>query len=214
MLAERLTEYKAGGRGVEGGVVVLAVPRGGVVVAYEVAKSLGAPMDLIIPRKLGAPYNPELAIGAVAQDGTVVLNEDVVSQLGVTQDYIRREAEAQVREIQRRMKKYRGDRPYPSLAGKTVILVDDGIATGATIRAAVRSIRGQGPRSLVIAVPVAPPGTVRALAREADRVVVLDTPEFFLAIGQFYQNFEQTSDEEVIDLLRKAGSGGQPAARV
>lgn len=197
-LAARLAVYKGNCS------FVLAIPRGGVVVAYEIAKALDAPMDLIIPRKLGAPWNPELAIGAVTQDGTVVLNDEIVQQLDVPKNFIDYEVAEQIKEIERRMKRYRGEAPPPELAGKTVILVDDGIATGATTRAAVRSIKKGKPKRLVIAVPVAPPEAVRLLAKEADEVVVLDTPEWFMAIGQFYNNFDQTSDEEVVDLMAKA----------
>lgn len=197
-LAERLLEY----RGKD--VVVLAIPRGGVVVAFEVAQRLGVPLDLIIPRKLGAPFNPELAIGAVTQDGTIVLNHDIVEELGVPKTFIDLEVSEQIREIDRRMKRYRGDRPFPDLKSKTVILIDDGIATGATVRAAVQSIMKSNPGCVVIAVPVAPPEAVKSLAKEADRVVALETPAWFAAIGQFYENFDQTSDEEVIGLIAKA----------
>ena len=197
-LAEQLKEYKGKN------AIVLAVPRGGVVVAYQVAKELFAPLDLIIPRKLGAPGNPELAMGAVTQDGTIVLNEDIVEQLGIPKSCIKEEAAGQIKEIERRMKAYRGDRPFPDLANKIVIVVDDGIATGATIRAAIQSIKKRKPAFIVIAVPVAPPETVRSLEKESDRVVVLETPEWFMAIGQFYENFEQTSDEEVLELLTRS----------
>lgn len=197
-LAQRIEGIK------EADLFILAVPRGGVVVAFEVVKALGAPMDLIIPRKLGAPGNPELAIGAVTQDGTIVLNHDIVQELGVPKSFIDQEAAEQVKEIERRMKKYRGDAPPPQLAGRTVVLIDDGIATGATIRAAVQSVRRSRPKRLIIAVPVAPPSAVQSLEKDADEVVALETPEWFMAIGQFYENFDQTSDEEVIDLMAKA----------
>lgn len=184
--------------------VVLGVPRGGVVVAFEVARVLAAPLDVVIPRKIGAPTNPELAVGAVAQDGTLVLDEAMVRTVGVSEAYLRREAERQNREIERRLKLYRGTRPAVDLAGATVIVVDDGIATGATVLAALRGLRSQEPDRVVLAVPVAPPDTLERLASEADEVVCLATPEPFYAVGQFYRHFEQTSDEEVVELIERS----------
>ncbi len=194
-LAEALREYE----GKE--VVVLAIPRGGVVVGYQVAKRLGAPLDVIAPRKIGAPHNPELAIGAVAEDGTIILDEGLVRSLGVPESYIGEESERQREEIRRRLRLYRGEAPYPELKGHVVILVDDGVATGSTAKAALASIRRRGPEEVVVAIPVAPPSTARELEEEADRVVCLYTPEPFYAIGQFYRDFSQTSDEEVVGLL-------------
>ncbi len=194
-LAEALREYE--GRE----VVVLAIPRGGVVVGYQVAKRLGAPLDVIAPRKIGAPHNPELAIGAVAEDGTIILDEGLVRSLGVPESYIGEESERQREEIRRRLRLYRGEAPYPELKGHVVILVDDGVATGSTAKAALASIRRRGPEEVVVAIPVAPPSTARELEEEADRVVCLYTPEPFYAIGQFYRDFSQTSDEEVVGLL-------------
>lgn len=195
----RLAEALKGYEGRE--VVVLAIPRGGVVVGYQVARRLGAPLDIIAPRKIGAPYNPELAIGAVAEDGTIILDEGLVRRLGVTESYIGEESERQREEIRRRLRLYRGEAPYPDLKGRVVILVDDGVATGSTAKAALASIRRRGPEEVVVAVPVAPPSTARELEGEADRVVCLYTPEPFYAIGQFYRDFSQTSDEEVVRLL-------------
>ncbi|MGQ9469634.1 MAG: phosphoribosyltransferase [Nitrososphaerales archaeon] len=197
ILAEALSKYKGKNP------IVLAIPRGGVVVAYEVAKALNAPLDLIIPRKIGAPNQPELAIGAVTEDGTTILNKDILQYLRVSDDYIKGEVRRQVEEIKRRMEKYLGDKPRISIEGKAVILVDDGVATGATIRAAIASIRKRNPASIVLAIPVGPPETIEELRREADEVVCLMTPEPFFAIGQFYRSFEQTSDEEVIEILNK-----------
>ncbi len=191
-------------------LLVLAVPRGGVVVGTEVARALGAPLDVIIARKIGAPDNPELAIGAVAADGTLVLDEDLVGRLGVSDSYIKAATERDRQEIERRLRAYRGDRPPPAVEGKTVVLVDDGVATGATTLAAIRSLRKQHPRELILAVPVGPPETIAMLNREVDRTVVLQTPELFWAVGAFYQAFEQTTDEEVVDLLKEAAS--QPPA--
>lgn len=198
-LAGRLREYHSPN------TVVLAVPRGGVVVGYEVAGALGAPLDVIIPRKIGAPNQPELAIGAIAGDNTV-LDQQTIGYLGVTQEYIEAEVKRQREEIARRRKLYRDDKPFPSLEGKTVILVDDGIATGATITAAAREVRAHDPEKLVLAVPVAPPETVAHLRREVDDLVVLETPEPFYSVGSWYYEFEQTSDEQVVALLEAAES--------
>jgi putative phosphoribosyl transferase len=182
--------------------IVLAIPRGGVVVGCEVAKALGLPLDVIIPRKIGAPGQPELAIGAVTEDGTVLLDEGLVERLRVSDYYIREESETQKLEIQRRLKLYRGDVSYPSLANRDVILVDDGIATGSTMKAALASVRKRGAKTVVVAIPVGPLSTITELKQEADRVVCLHTPESFYAIGQFYRDFTQTSDEEVTRLLK------------
>jgi len=198
LLGERLLVYKGKD------IVVFAIPRGGVVVAYEVATMLDCPLDLIVPRKIGAPLQPELAIGAVAQDGTIVLNHELVETLGISESYIHEEAKRQIQEIERRMRKYRGEkRPYPTLKDKIVILVDDGIATGATVRAAILSLRKQGLASVIIAVPVGSSDTVESLGKEADEVVCLELPEDFYAIGQFYEEFPQMSDEEVTTLMKR-----------
>lgn len=191
-------------------LIVLGVPRGGVVVAYEVARALGAPLDVYITRKIGAPYNPELAIGAVASDGTLVLDHDLIERMGVPESYVKQETERQRQEIQRRLTAYRGSRPEPELRGKTVILVDDGVATGATILASLRAIKQRQPAELILAVPVGPPETIPLLQQEADRVVCLYTPELFWAVGAFYTIFDQTSDAEVVRLLQQQGSPPAP----
>jgi putative phosphoribosyl transferase len=183
--------------------IVLAVPRGGVVVGFEIAHALNIPLDVIITKKIGAPDNPELAIGAVAEDGTYLLDHSLVEMLGVPQDYITAEVERQKAEIKRRLKTYREDAPNPEIAEREVILVDDGVATGSTLKAALRSLRKRGAKPVTVAVPVGPADTVRELQRDADRVVCLSTPEPFYAIGEFYEDFEQTTDEEVIELLRR-----------
>ena len=182
--------------------IVLAIPRGGVVVGFEVADALGVPLDVIIPRKIGAPNNPELAIGAVTEDGTTILNEELIKDLQVEEDYIRKESERQQLEIERRMKSYRRETPYSDVGNRDVIIVDDGIATGATMKAALASVRRRGAKSVTVAVPVGPSSTIQELKKEADRVVCLSTPEFFQAIGQFYDDFGQTFDEEVVRLLK------------
>jgi len=186
------------------GVIVLGIPRGGVVVAHEVAQAIGAPLDVYITRKIGAPYNPELAIGAVASDGGMVLDRDLIQQLGVPEDYVEKETERQRQEIERRTREYRGDRPPLQLAGKTVVVVDDGVATGATTMATLRALKEQEPKELVLAVPVGPPDTIRELGKEADRVICLSTPRLFWAVGAFYAVFDQTSDAEVKQLLGTA----------
>jgi putative phosphoribosyl transferase len=182
-------------------VIVLGIPRGGVVLAYEVAQAIGAPLDIYITRKIGAPHNPELAIGAVASDGGIVLDHDLVRQLGVPEDYIERETERQRREIERRAREYRGDRQPLELEGKTVVVVDDGVATGATTMATLRALQKQETKELVLAIPVGPPETIKQLGKEADRAICLRTPRLFWAVGAFYAVFDQTSDEEVKRLL-------------
>jgi len=185
-------------------VVVKAIPRGGVVVGAEVAERLSAELDVVIPRKLGAPGNPELAIGAVAGDGTIVLNEDAVRALGVDEAYIKREAASQREEIERRTARFLGGRGARPVEGKTVVVVDDGLATGSTALAAARALRAEKPARLILAVPVAPADTVERFKGEVDEIVVLEKPSFFYAVGQFYEDFAQTSDEEVIEFLRKS----------
>ncbi len=182
---------------------VLALPRGGVPVAYEVARRLGAPLDVFVVRKLGLPGHPELAMGAVAH-GVRVLNEEVVRHFGVSEAAIERVAGAEGRELERREAAYRDGRPPLDLSGKTAILVDDGLATGATMRAAVRAVKPLGALQVIIAVPVAGADTCEALRREVDEVVCLLTPNFFSAVGQVYRDFGQTRDEEVRDLLNRA----------
>jgi putative phosphoribosyl transferase len=183
--------------------IILGVPRGGVVVGFEVAQALCVPLDIIVTKKIGAPENPELAIGAVAEDGTYILDEDILRQIYVPKEYIAEEVERQKQEIQRRLIRYRGDVPYPTLKNREVVVIDDGVATGSTLKAALRLLRGKGAKTVVVAVPVGPPETIRELRKLADRVVVLFTPEPFYAIGQFYVDFAQTSDKEVIELLRR-----------
>lgn len=195
MLASKLMDYAEK-------AIVLAIPRGGVVVGFEVAKKLRIPIDIIVPRKIGAPFNPELAIGAVTEDGTMILDRQLIEYLGVSESYIEEESAQQRLEIKRRLRLYRGGTSFLNLKGLQVILVDDGVATGATVRAALASIRKKDPKSVILAVPVAPPSTIRDLKREADDVIYLAAPEPFYAIGQFYRDFAQTSDEEVKRLLR------------
>ena len=186
--------------------VILAIPRGGVIVGEVVARKLGAPLDVVVPRKIGAPTNPELGLGAVAP-GVRVLDPELIEMLGVSDEYLEREIAAQEREIQRRLHAYREGRPPVDVQGRTAIVVDDGVATGGTAVAALRWAGAQGAGKVILAVPVAPAAAMARLAREADEVVVLGTPEPFFAVGEWYRRFEQTSDEEVVAALaRAAGS--------
>lgn len=183
--------------------MVVAIPRGGVVVGYEIASALNFKLDVIVPRKIGAPDNPELAIGAVTEDGTMILDDSLIMYLGVSNDYIYQESERQKQEIRRRQNFYRQGVSEPEIKDKNVIVVDDGIATGYTMKAALASVRNRGAATLTVAIPVGPPSTIKELKYQADNIVCLYTPEYFQAIGQFYSDFSQTTDKEVIELLKK-----------
>ena len=198
-LAEELTAYAGRNE-----VVVLALPRGGVPVAYEVARRLQAPLDVFVVRKLGLPGHEELAMGAIASGGTRVLNEDVVGGLGIPASVVDAVARMEQEELERRERLYRGDRPVTPVAGQTVILVDDGLATGATMRAAVEAIRQRGPERIVVAVPVASPQTCAEMAAVADEAVCALQPPALQAVGQWYEDFSQTDDTEVRALLEAA----------
>jgi putative phosphoribosyl transferase len=189
--------------------LVLALPRGGVEVGYEVARALGAPLDVIPARKLGAPGQPELAIGAIAP-GASVVNQRIVDELDLSASDLERIIADEEREMARRGGVFRSGRPPLDLKGRTVILVDDGLATGATAAAAIHSIRQGGPSALILAVPVGAPETVSALRSLVDEVLVLETPTDFRAVGQWYEHFEQTTDARVIELLRRAAAAPIP----
>lgn len=208
-LAKALAEYR--GRG----AVVLALPRGGVPVAAEVAAALDAPLDLILVRKIGVPSQPELAMGAVVDGAApiVVRNEEVIELSGVTADEFDATCASELAEIERRRKLYIGDRARAEIAGQVVIVVDDGIATGATTKAALQAIRKRKPKELVLAVPVAPPDAVEKLRPEVDALICLETPEPFGAIGYFYRDFRQVSDREVMAILKRfpVGKPASPA---
>ncbi len=198
-LASRLAKYAD-----RDDVVVLGLPRGGVPVAYEVASALGAPMDVFLVRKLGTPGHRELAMGAIASGGIRVLNDDVVQGYGIPDAAIESVAREEEQELLRRERAYRADRPAPDLAHRTVILIDDGLATGSTMRAAAQAVRAHNPSRVVIAVPVGARQTCAELASVADEVICARMPEPFSAVGQWYVNFDQTDDDEVRDLLQKS----------
>lgn len=197
-LAERLSGYR------NEDPVVLALPRGGVPVGYEISRSLGAPLDIFVARKLGAPGHQEFGIGAVAQGGVRVLNEHAVEVLEIPEEYIERAAKDETAEIERRLKLLRGDRPGPKVGGRTAILVDDGLATGVTARAAVEALRRRSPDRLVLAVPVCAAQTAETLRSEVDELICLEAPADLMAIGFWYQDFYQVPDEEVVELLERA----------
>ncbi|MBI5631436.1 MAG: phosphoribosyltransferase [Elusimicrobia bacterium] len=199
-LAQRLLPLRAGP------AIVLALPRGGVEVGYEVARALEIPLDIVVARKLRAPADPELAIGAVAEweIPRPVFNQDLIARLGVGPDYIQEELGRQLAEIRRRQDLYRGGRPAAQLRGKQVFLVDDGLATGASARAAALAVRSRGPSSVTLAVPVACAEVAAEIRREMDSFVCLFEPEPFIAVGNQYQDFEQTSDDEVVEILESA----------
>ena len=208
-LAERLARYR------DERPVVFALPRGGVPVGYEISRSLGAPLDVFVARKLGAPGQPEFGIGAVAPGGVRVLNANVVERLGIPADYLEAVTRKETAEVERRLRHFRGGLPEPEVRGRTVILVDDGLATGVTARAAVEALRRLGPRRLVLAAPVCAAQTAERLGPEVDELVCLAAPPDLGAIGFWYRNFEQTSDEEVIGLLERARrEGGERAVEI
>ena len=205
-LAAKLTAYAD-----RSDVLVLALPRGGVPVAFEVARELHAPLDVFLVRKLGVPDHEELAMGAIASGGVRVLNEDVVRMLRISDNVIDAVAAEEQQELQRRERAYRGDRPSPQVRGKTVILIDDGLATGSTMRAAIAALRQQRPARIVVAVPVGAPETCAEFQDEADEAICARTPEPFYAVGLWYGDFSQTTDEEVHDLLERAAEEHAPA---
>lgn len=195
-LAEQLREYAN-----RSDVVVLGLPRGGVPVAFEVASRLGAPLDVFLVRKLGVPGHSELAMGAIAPGGIEILNHDLIDDLGISPASVAQVAASERLELERRNRVFRGDRATPELTSKTAILVDDGLATGATMQAAVTALRRMGPAAIVVAVPVGAPDTCDRLRPLADRLICLTTPSSFSAVGQWYENFSQTTDNEVKQLL-------------
>ena len=187
-------------------VLVLALPRGGVPVAFEVARALHAPLDLFLVRKLGLPGHEELAIGAIASGGVRVLNQDVVQPMHISDDVIDSVTALEQQELERRERIYRGNRPMPDVSGRTIILIDDGLATGSTMRAAIEALRQKGPARIVAAVPVGATETCAEFKDEADEAICAQTPEPFYAVGLWYRDFSQTTDEEVRDLLQQSAA--------
>ena len=198
-LAQRLEHYR------DDQPVVLALPRGGVVIGYEIARALNAPLDVIVARKVGVPGHRELGMGAIAPGGVRVIDDTTVRMLGITQAQIDRVVQEEAAEMERRLRMFRGNRAAPDLHDKTAIIVDDGLATGVTARAAIEWTHRQQPRRTVLAVPVSAPETVAALQVEVDDLVCVEMPENFVAVGFWYQDFDQTTDREVVDLLERAG---------
>lgn len=200
-LAGRLSHYRDGKD-----VLVLALPRGGVVTGFEIARSLRAPLDVLIIRKIGFPGQPELAVGAVSETGAVVLNRSIISSYGVSDEYINQEVLRQKGEIERRINMYRKGKGMHEITGRIIVLVDDGVATGATMKAAIQTLKREDIARLVVALPVAPPETAVELGKMVDELVCLETPEGFLAVGNYYHDFTQVSDEEVVMMLEEAAS--------
>ncbi len=196
-LAAALVDF--GGRD----IVVLGIPRGGVVVAAEVASALGVPVDVVVTRKIEAPGEPEYALGAVTQEGEAIVDRQAAESLGADEEYITAQIKQKRAEVAERVRRYRGDSPQPTLKGKTVVIVDDGIATGSSVGAAVISVKKEEPKEVIVAVPVAPRDVVEALRSDGNVVVCLETPGHFLAIGEFYDAFEQVSDAEVMRILAR-----------
>jgi predicted phosphoribosyltransferase len=185
--------------------LILAVPRGGVIIAHEMIKELALEWDLIIPRKIGSPHNKEVAIGAISYDGSYFTNKDYVAMLGITDIYIEEEAAFQLNEIKRRMREYKGTDVFPNVKDRTVIIIDDGIATGFTILAAIKSVKNQGAKKVVIAVPVAPRDTVERLSPEVDEVICLEVPEEFYAVGMHYKDFSEVTEVEIAAIMSDLG---------
>jgi putative phosphoribosyl transferase len=205
LLAQNLIEYAN-----RSDVLVLGLPRGGVPVAYEIAQALKVPLDICLVRKLGVPGQEELAMGAIAPDGVMVLNNEILQSLNISRETILEVAAAEKLELERRDFVYRRDRPLPEVQGRTVLLVDDGIATSSTLRAAIETLKHRQPESIVVAVPIAPPSICDALKTIVDKVVCLVTPESLQSIGMWYRDFSQTTDEEVCRLLEQSVSAPEP----
>ena len=195
-LAKKLASYKN-----NKDTIIIGLPRGGVVVANQVAKELNLSLDIIVPRKIGFPGNPETAIGAITVDGQLIFDWKIISKMAISQDYIDYEIEKEKKEAVRRLRTYRGSKPALDFKGKIVILIDDGIATGATARVAIKSARARGAEKIIVAIPVVSRGILNVIKKEADKVFYLDAPQWFAAVGVFYEKFGQVEDEEVIKLI-------------
>lgn len=198
-LAKELKSFKN-----QENTILLALPRGGVVVAFVIAQELNLPLDLVVPRKIGAPNHEEYAIGAITETGQGIFDQAAIESLNVSRAYLDDKVKTEKKEAQRRLKTYRQDRPPLNLDGKTVIIIDDGIATGLTMQAAIESVKQKKAKKIIVAVPVSAQDSLSKIKKQADQVICLDTPLFFGAVGAFYENFEQTKDQEVIDLMTQA----------
>jgi putative phosphoribosyl transferase len=187
--------------------IVIGLPRGGVVLAYEVAKGLDLPLDVTCPRKIGAPGNPEFAIGAITETGEGIFNDSVIARLQVPESYLEATIAKERAEAQKRLDRFRGGMPPRDFADKTLIIVDDGLATGSTMKAAIKSMQAAGAKKIVVAIPVSPVETLEEIKQMVDETICLNTPWFFQAVGQFYVSFDQTTDEEVINLMQKVKQG-------
>ncbi|OGY42076.1 MAG: hypothetical protein A2Y82_02305 [Candidatus Buchananbacteria bacterium RBG_13_36_9] len=203
-LAAKLIQYKN-----QKDALILALPRGGVVTAFEIARDLNLPLDIVVPRKIGAPQNEEYAIGAITESGEGIFNQEAIASLNITKDYLEQTIAKEKKEAQRRLETYRQDRPPLNLSAKAVIIIDDGIATGLTMRAAIKSIREKKAKKIIVAVPVSAQDSLKTIKEEADEVICLHAPLFFGAVGAFYKDFRQTTDEEVIDLMKKSINFGK-----
>lgn len=189
--------------------IILALPRGGAVIGFEVAEKLNLPLDIVVPRKIGAPGDPEFAIGAITETGEGIFDEMVIGAYGITESYLQNEIKKEKAEAERRLTLYRGPRPPLDLKNKTVIIVDDGLATGLTMRAAIKTVKKMGAAKIAVAIPVAPSDTVELIKKEVNELIYLLTPAFFGSVGEFYDEFPQTADEEVIELLKKSENFGK-----
>jgi len=197
-LAEKLEDYKG-----KKNVLILALPRGGVVVAYEIAKKLNLPLDLVVPRKIGAPGNEEYAIGAITETGEGIFDDAAINMLRVPKEYLDKKIAEEKKEARRRLKEYRKGRAPLKLKNKIIIIIDDGLATGLTMRAAIKSVKKQRVKQIIVAIPVTAKDSLKVIQEEADKVIYLDAPSYFGAVGAFYENFDQTTDQEVIEIMKK-----------
>ncbi|MBI5071612.1 phosphoribosyltransferase [Candidatus Falkowbacteria bacterium] len=203
-LAQVLQKYKNAPN-----TIILALPRGGVVIGFKVAEALNLPLDIVVPRKIGAPGNPEFAIGAITETGEGIFDEQTIAAYGINQSYLDNEIAKEKIEAERRRKLYRGTRPPLDLKNKNVVIVDDGLATGLTMRAAIKTVKLYGAAKIIVAIPVTPPDTAKLIKKEVDELIYLDAPAFFGAVGAFYEEFGQTMDEEVVSLLQQSEKFGK-----
>lgn len=203
-LSQKLKEFKN-----QKDTIILALPRGGVVTGFAIAQNLNLPLDIVVPRKIGAPENEEYAIGAITESGEGIFNQEAISSLSITKNYLDKKIAEEKTEAERRLKSYRQNKPILNLLNKTVIIVDDGIATGLTMRAAIKSVKEKKAAKIIVAIPVSAQDSLKIIKQEADDVIYLDAPLFFGAVGAFYEDFGQTTDQEVINLMIKSKNFGE-----